>query len=1053
MSDSLLPPVTAEFLGNVAPLLSAIEAGVAAFEDFGASIRAIAAQVDLVFTSVGESARAMSGSLAETGGVTDASLQGIAVSAEEMAAAVQTSSVKASTSLSAVSDSARAMATSVTESSTATDTSLQSIGASAERMAVSVQAASATTTESLTAVGAAARNSATATDAASTASAASAGGAMATINNVGKAVTVAGLAGGAASVKMAADFQSATMVLVTAAGEQEANLNAVRDGIKNIAADTGTSWHQVTEGMYEAEKAGYKFANGGLDVVRAAAQGAREEGAPLNQVVDAMTTTMNDYNIPASKSVQVMNALKTGAGEAKTNFGLFASSLSTVLPSAYAAHVSFEDVVGDLASMTTKGETAQHAAQLMAGAIRSLQSPNSTTSATLQQLGLSATQVAQDMGSKGLSGVMNEIVEAIGRRLGPSGLYAVGVFKQSASAAQDAAKMVSAMPPALQKLAQAYEQGQISQKEFKQQAKDLPGALAAQAEQFQSLWDKSQGFSDQVKAGNPELTTFSDLLRKATGGQSGLQTALMLTSEDGKKTKESIEAVSKSFNDGGHEVEGWTATNEQMTVQMAKLKQGLEVTAISIGEKLIPPISAILGFFQQNSTAAGVLADVVAGGLSAAFTVFAVNKIAGVAKGVQGLIGDMASGARAAAQFASAVAGAQVGENAGGAARAGAAVRSGATAVASTVSSGTQKLASGVASGGQAAAAWIGTASRNAADLAVNIGRATAAGAASAWSGMVQGAAAVGGALKTAAVAAAEYALRAGEVALASARSAIAFVAEKVAMVASTVAEGAMTAAQWLLNLAMDANPIGLVVLALAAIVGGLIYAYNHVTWFRVGVQAALKLVVEAFDWLVSGGERAIGYLARLPGMVVSFFSGAGSWLIDAGKNLLIGLYNGVISMSAWLASKLTGLIKDIVPGPVLRVLGIHSPSRVFHEIGMHVATGLANGIVAGSDPVSEAATGLAQNVITSAQGITTDAVRVTASVAAAAGRPAGPVAVGTLPSGTSAAGGGPVHVTHNWNITVQGSAVTTKQLADDIETEWLRRGMRNSTTYPAYRR
>jgi hypothetical protein len=48
----------------------------------------------------------------------------------------------------------------------------------------------------------------------------------------------------------------------------------------------------------------------------------------------------------------------------------------------------------------------------------------------------------------------------------------------------------------------------------------------------------------------------------------------------------------------------------------------------------------------------------------------------------------------------------------------------------------------------------------------------------------------------------------------------VAFVAARAAMVAGTAVTYAMTAAQWLLNVAMDANPIGLVVLAIMALVG-----------------------------------------------------------------------------------------------------------------------------------------------------------------------------------------------------------------------------------------
>lgn len=59
----------------------------------------------------------------------------------------------------------------------------------------------------------------------------------------------------------------------------------------------------------------------------------------------------------------------------------------------------------------------------------------------------------------------------------------------------------------------------------------------------------------------------------------------------------------------------------------------------------------------------------------------------------------------------------------------------------------------------------------------------------------------------------------------------------------------AWSVAQGILNIALAANPIGLVVLALAALVGGLIYAYKHSETFRRIVDKAFSVVKE------KGGE------------------------------------------------------------------------------------------------------------------------------------------------------------------------------------------------------
>jgi len=105
-------------------------------------------------------------------------------------------------------------------------------------------------------------------------------------------------------------------------------------------------------------------------------------------------------------------------------------------------------------------------------------------------------------------------------------------------------------------------------------------------------------------------------------------------------------------------------------------------------------------------------------------------------------------------------------------------------------------------------------------------------------------------------------------------------VANRVAMVAGSVAmlvvKGATiawTAVQWALNAALAANPIGLVVLAIVALVAGVIYAYKHFTWFRKivdavwkGIQTVIHVVVK---WFM---EHAWPVIKRVIGWIVEYY-------------------------------------------------------------------------------------------------------------------------------------------------------------------------------------
>lgn len=73
-------------------------------------------------------------------------------------------------------------------------------------------------------------------------------------------------------------------------------------------------------------------------------------------------------------------------------------------------------------------------------------------------------------------------------------------------------------------------------------------------------------------------------------------------------------------------------------------------------------------------------------------------------------------------------------------------------------------------------------------------------------------------------------------------------IANKVATIATTVATKAMTAAQWLLNAALTANPIGIVIALFAALAAGIVYLWNTNEGFR-------NALISAWDGIKSAAK------------------------------------------------------------------------------------------------------------------------------------------------------------------------------------------------------
>jgi hypothetical protein len=462
------------------------------------------------------------------------------------------------------------------------------------------------------------------------ASAATVGKSMAV---VGKGTTALGLGVAAVSVKIAADFQAHTAVLQTAAGETSKGLAVVRAGIKNIAVGTGTGIQNLTDGMYTIEKAGFR-GSAGLQVLRAAAQGAREENAKLSDVTNAMTSIMASYHLKATDSVRVMNAMKTAAGEGKITMEEFSGALSTVLPIASANKISFQDVAGSMATLTQHGTSAREATHELAATIRALASPNMVASREMARWGLSAVDVSRNLGKRGLSGTVNLLTETILKGMGPAGIRLQKTFEGTKQSSQDASIMLQHMTGDQKKLAQQYLKGNMLAEDWNSTIKGMPVASQPALRNFKVLVDRSRGFSRELKNGSPASQTFTDALKKMSGGAIGLNTILQITGESAAGNAERIKKVGASFHNSSKDVEGWKVTSGLLSVQLDRMKAQFQVLAINIGTKLIPVVSAIVGLFAKHQNILLVLAGTVGAFIAATSAAYIAMKLWAVASGI-----------------------------------------------------------------------------------------------------------------------------------------------------------------------------------------------------------------------------------------------------------------------------------------------------------------------------------------------------------------------------------------------------------------------------------
>ncbi len=325
-------------------------------------------------------------------------------------------------------------------------------------------------------------------------------------------------------MKMAADFQTATVELVTSAGETNDKLQMVRKGLLDMAGQVGVKATDLAKAMYYVEAAGY-HAGDGLTVLKAAAQGAAAEGADTVTVGKALTDVLKDYHLKASAAGDITSKMVTAVAHGKVNLQDFSAAFANIIPAASAAGISFNDAASALATMTNHGFTAQRASQNLAQALRSLLNPTKPMTKAFDQFGVSAaTLKAKLHGPNGLTDAMEYL---------------------------------------------------------------------------------SQKATKAGKEGTPE---FAAALKRLMGTAPGANAALTTTGKNFKDTNDTIKAMAKSTTDAHGKVKGFAEVQHDPQSAREAVEGRFRQSADPARTKLIPIVTAAIGFFTQHKAATEALA-------------------------------------------------------------------------------------------------------------------------------------------------------------------------------------------------------------------------------------------------------------------------------------------------------------------------------------------------------------------------------------------------------------------------------------------------------------
>ena len=248
-----------------------------------------------------------------------------------------------------------------------------------------------------------------------------------------------------------------------------------------------------------------------------------------------------------------------------------------------------------------------------------------------------------------------------------------------------------------------------------------------------------------------------------------------------------------------------------------------------------------------------------------------------------------------------------------------------------------------------------------------------------------------------------------------------AIIAQNLAAGAAALATGVMTAAQWLLNAALTANPIGIVVVALAALAGAVIYAYNNSEEFRKAVDTLWATIQVVFaNIATAAGQMKDAVAAAFTAAQAAFatFKTNVEGVVTAVKGAIQGFFDAAMGWA--------NAFKADFPGTLLALIGeINKLHTQFFNAAIALGGQIISGIISG---VQDAASRMVAAVVKAVQ----DALNAAKAAlpgggggapAGGGGAPAGRALAPyvyvppTVPAGMLRAGGGAAAMAPLWTV------------------------------------
>jgi hypothetical protein len=217
---------------------------------------------------------------------------------------------------------------------------------------------------------------------------------------------------GASSAAM--DFESAALKMQTLVGLTADEMDEMADAARRVGVQFGVGSQKAVEAAFFISSAGLRGKNAVDALERSAIASALGLGE-MATVADLLTSAMNAYGAGNLSAARATDILVAGVREGKFEASALAGAIGSVLPTASALGVSFEEVVGLLALWSRTGADVSSSVTSLQAIMSTLMGTTEQGKELLADYGLSLEDLrAIAAGEGGLLAVMRLLDETFG---------------------------------------------------------------------------------------------------------------------------------------------------------------------------------------------------------------------------------------------------------------------------------------------------------------------------------------------------------------------------------------------------------------------------------------------------------------------------------------------------------------------------------------------------------------------------------------------------------------------------------------------------------------